>query len=230
MDRLLLGFRSAFEGQPYLHRNSTIGAGIASVLYEDLLSLGRAPKFADRVNRVEVVVNSRNLVSGRVGRRGDGTLGDLVPGAAATKEEGFNVRRGPVATLHIGAEVKIIATKMTAQFDRVMNDLKNQASTFRDQSANALAVGIVGVNFADVYTGYEGTRQFDAKSPPSRSAPEIVRRLDEKVRAAYDEFLVLRFSASNRAPYSVHWVDERGTREQYSSILLRLSQIYEARF
>lgn len=230
MDRLLLGFRSTFEGKPYLHRNATIGDRIASFLYEDLLSLDRAPKFADRIRNVEIVVNSRNLVTGRVGRRGDGTLGDLVPGAVATKEEGFVVRRGPVATLHVGAEVKIIATKMTAQFDRVMTDLKNQESIFRQQSDKALTVGIVGVNFAEVYTGYEGSRQFEAKSPPARSAPEIVRRLDEKVRSSYDEFLILRFSATNRAPFLFHWVNELATREQYSSILLRLSQAYEARF
>lgn len=178
----------------------------------------------------EIVVNSRNRVTGRDGRRGDGTLGELIPGAEPLTEAEFQVKRGPVATLQIGTEVKILATKMTAQVDRVMNDLRHQAQTFRLQSPKAIAVGIVGVNFADAYTGYEGTRQFEARYPPSRSAGEIVRRLSEKVRPEYDELLILRFKATNRAPFAFQWVDESGTRQEYAGLLLRLSHEYETRF
>lgn len=151
MDRLLAGFRNTFEGKAYLHRNSTLGDAIASLLYEDMWALGRSISFKQRVSAREVVVNTRNQISGKVGRRGDGTLGELVPGALTSEETGFQVSRGPVAALQVGAEVKIIATKMTAQFDRVMNDLKGQAQTFRDHGKAVLTVGIVGVNFAEAY-------------------------------------------------------------------------------
>ena len=37
-------------------------------------------------------------------RRGDGTFGELVPAAEASRQEGFVVARGPVATIEVGAE------------------------------------------------------------------------------------------------------------------------------
>jgi hypothetical protein len=230
VETLLTKFRSTFEGQIYKHRIFNIGDKIAEFLYEDLVLLGRSPRITSRVSSADLVVNTLNRVTGKVGRRGDGTFGWRVPSAAPQSEEGYSVRRGPVADIQIGSEVKIMATKMLAQIDRVMTDLKNQASTYKVLNPDALRVGIVGVNFADAYTGYEGTRSFDSKSPPSREAPEVVRRVLREVAPHFDELLVLRFKATNRPPFPFSWVDEQETRDLYSSALVRISGLYERRF
>lgn len=230
LDKLLRAFKSVFEGKPYIHRRSNIGNGVASYLYEDLASIGRSAKLVARTQSAALVVNTFNHVKGRAGRRGDGTLGSLAPTAVPISEEGYSVRRGHIATVEIGAEVKIMATKLTAQVDRVMTDLRNQANIFREQTSDAITVGIVGVNFADEYTGHEGERRHIATSPPSRQAPDIVRRLDQSVRGDFDELLVLRFKATNRPPYLFEWVNERETRLEYGSALIRISDWYERRF
>jgi hypothetical protein len=87
-----------------------------------------------------------------------------------------------VAHLQIGAEVKIGATKLIAQVDRVINDLSKQARIFESHNPNAIRVGFVGVNFAQTYTGHEGDRQYVAKTPQSvkhRSLQgELIKLLD----------------------------------------------------
>src|SRR5207247_8231243 len=97
-------------------------------------------------------------------------------------------------------------SKMIAQIDRVMTDLENQANTFRTLNPRALRVAIVGVNHAAAYTGYEGTRVHPARIPPSREAADVIRRLDQRVRPRFDEFVVLRFRATNAAPFPFQWV------------------------
>jgi hypothetical protein len=91
-------------------------------------------------------------------------------------------------------------------------------------------VGLVGVNFADEYTGHEGDRLHIGKTPPSKEAPEIVRRLDQIARPQFDELIILRYKASNRPPYAFRWVNEAQTRLEYGSALVRLSDEYEQRF
>src|SRR4051794_12835292 len=98
---LLRTFASVFEGQAYLHRNSTLGDLVASRLYEDLVSLGRSTKLVERVRRHECVVNAKNVATGKKARRGDGTFGELVPTVAAVTEKGLLVGRGPVANIQI---------------------------------------------------------------------------------------------------------------------------------
>ena len=198
---LLAQFRRTFEGQAYLHRKSTTGDRIAEYLYDDLVTLNRSPKLVARVMNGQVVVNSRNRVTGRVGRRGDGTFGERVPTVNPTPVQGYVVKRGAVANVEIGTEVKTLATKMVAQVDRVMTDLENQAEIFRALNPRAIRVALVGVNHAENYTGYEGTRVHPAKIPPSREAVEIIRRLEHRVRPRFDELIVLRFSATNSEPF-----------------------------
>jgi hypothetical protein len=229
-DRLLQAFRATFLGQRYLHRRAYTGDVIASHLYEDLLALGRSAKLVHRIELEQVAVNNLNRIRGREGRRGDGTLGAVPPSARLQLEPGFQALRGPVATLEIGTEVKIIATKLTAQIDRVMTDLRHQADTFRVQSDQAIRVAIVGVNFAGAYTGYEGSREHIAKSPPAREAPDVVRRLAQFVKPSFDELVILRFRATNRDPFGFDWVDEDGTKLDYGSALVRISNEYERRF
>lgn len=230
MDTLLAKFRSSFEGHAYLHRNSTIGDKIAEYLYEDLLALDRAPKLTQRVGSGQVVVNTRNRITGRVGRRGDGTFGERVPTVAPLTVPGYRVARGAVADVEVGAEVKILATKMIAQIDRVTTDLVNQAETFRRQNTRAIRVAIAGVNHATEYTGHEGARRHIAKVAPAREAADICRRLDQLVRPSYDELLILRFVANNRPPFAFEWVNEAETRAAYASALVRISAEYQSRF
>lgn len=230
MDRLLAAFAACFSGVKYNHRISTTGDRVAAYLYDDLYSLNGSPKLVSRIAAGHEVVNVANTVKGKAGRRGDGTFGQLVPGVQGTLGQEYLVRRGPIASLRIAAEAKFVVTKQLAQIDRVITDLRNQADTFRGQSRDVITVGITAVNFSDSYTSYEGDNVFVAKYPPSRDAPETTARLESMAKPAFDEFLVMKFRATNVPPYPFEWVNEAETRMLYSSILLRLSNEYERRF
>jgi hypothetical protein len=227
---LLRAFEATFQGRPYKHRVSTTGDLIASQLYEDLLALGESRRFVERVKARQGVVNTSNQIKGKKGRRGDGTFGRLVPGIPAAAFLTCAVPRGPVANLEIGAEVKIMATKMIAQIDRVTTDLNNQATVFKRLNPNCIAIAFVGVNHALEYLGLEGERQFVAKKPPATEASEIIRRIERDVAPNYDELLILPFNASNKPPYSFSWVREHDVRERYASLLVRVSDLYDRRF
>lgn len=157
---LLRTFRSLFEGKPYRHRVANLGDLVASQLYEDLAALGKSLKLVERGQRHERVVNLRNLMIGKPGRRGDGTFGELVPAAVALTEKGMLVARGPVATIEIGAETKILAKAMIKQIDRVITDLLNQATQFKRGGGNPICVAFVGVNFAEEYVSFEGRKRW----------------------------------------------------------------------
>ena len=109
---LLREFRNLFEGKPYFHRDSSLGDRVASCLYEDLYVLGKSTKFRERIDARSRVLNARNLTVGVARRRGDGTFGELVPTATVVEIEGLHAARGPVATIEIGAETKILAKAM----------------------------------------------------------------------------------------------------------------------
>lgn len=230
MDRLLEAFAETFRGRAYKHRLPYTGDSIAVHLFEDLYDLGMAPALNERADALEVVVNTGNQIKGKKGRRGDGTLGRIVPGVLPVRVPGFVVARGVTANLQIGSEVKIGATKLLAQVDRVVNDLSNQARVFKKLDPAALRVAFVGVNYADSYVGREGEREFVAKSPPSREAPEFARRIEQQVGPEYDELLVLRFRATNAEPFPFEWLNEKELRQHYRSILVRLSSEYQRRF
>ena len=63
-----------------------------------------------------------------------------------------------------------------------------------------------------------------------QEAPEAERRLRAAAAAEFDEFLVLRFTATNAPPYPFHWVDYHETRLDYAAILSRISARYQQRF
>ena len=65
---------------------------------------------------------------GVAARRGDGTFGEIIPGEAPILDQGYLVARGPIATVEIGVEVKILAKATIKQIDRVINDLRNQVT------------------------------------------------------------------------------------------------------
>ena len=132
---LLDGFRSVFAGQIYRHRSSTQGDRLARLFYEDLYLLSRSPVLKQRVDNLECAVTLTNRVTGVRARRGDGTFGESLPTDPPSKESGFNVAIGSTANVQIGIEVKILSTAMIKQIDRVMNDLRHQASQFKARNA-----------------------------------------------------------------------------------------------
>ena len=231
---LLRTFRSLFEGKPYLHRKSNLGDLVASHLYEDLVAINKSLKLVERVQHHERVVNMKNVMIGKPARRGDGTFGELVPAAVAVTEKGMLVARGPVATIEIGAETKILAKAMIKQIDRVITDLINQATQFKRGGGNPICVAFVGINFAAQYVSFEGRKRWptDGKKykHPIQEAAQAEQRLNDKARPAFDEFQILRFRATNARPFPFHWVELQSTEMEYSSVLTRLSREYDRRF
>jgi len=232
--RLLDTFRFTFEHTCYLHRRSGLGDRIAMHLFEDLYTVGRSSLLRERVDQQETVLNVQNRRRGIEARRGDGTFGELIPGANAIADRGYRVARGPVANVEIGVEVKILAKAMLKQIDRVINDLRNQVTQFRRGAGQPICVGIVGVNHAQVTTSYEGARAFmtDGKKHkhPYQEAPQAERRLLDEATPAFDEFLLLRYRASNVEPYPFEWADLNASGLDYGAILTRVSREYDRRF
>lgn len=230
---LLREFQGLFAGKPYLHRNSSLGDWVASFLYEDLYQLKKSDKFRNRIDAGTYVLNTQNRAIGIAARRGDGTFGELVPAATPLRVQGFEVARGPVATIEIGVETKILAKAMIKQIDRVIGDLTRQTEEFKRRGGHALCVALVGVNFADQYTSFEGEKPWptDGKKykHPVQEANDAIARL---LRAFehFDESLILKFKASNSVPYPFSWVDEDQTRLEYSALLTRISRKYDQRF
>lgn len=231
---LLNSFRGLFEGCKYLHRDSSLGDYVASCLYDDLFKLNRSSAFVRRVRERTAVVNTQNRTVGQTRRRGDGTLGELVPAAHPLEETGSLVARGAIATIEIGAETKILAKAMIKQIDRVIGDLVRQVHEFQRGGGAPICVGLVGVNFSDSYTSYEGDRPFPTDGGkykhPIQEAAEAVNRLRDKAQPAFDEFIFLRFRAKNVEPFPFEWVDEAKTVMEYSAMLTRISIEYERRF
>lgn len=233
--RLLDTFRGLFEGKPYKHRDSSLGDLVAVEFYEDLVAIGKSTKLPKRVADHDRVINLKNVVIGRKARRGDGTLGELVPMAGgALAEKGFLVARGPTANIEIGAETKILAKAMIKQIDRVIGDLCRQVEMFRKSGGNPICIGFVGINRADRYVSFEGTRNFptDGKKykHPLQEAIEAEARLIADAKPAFDEFLIMRFKATNEPPYPFTWDNYQALLLEYNAMLTRVSREYDKRF
>lgn len=205
-------------------------------LYEDLITINRSSKLIDAaMNRKDRVLNAQNRRRGVEARRGDGTFGEIIPGEEPIADSGYLVARGPVATVEIGVEIKILAKAMIKQIDRVINDLRNQVVQFKRGGGNPICVAIIGVNQATSTVSYEGDRPFPTTGTagflhPYQEAPEAERRLQSKAAPEFDEFLVLRFKATNIAPYPFEWVNYNDTRLDYAAALTRISATYQQRF
>jgi hypothetical protein len=147
-------------------------------LYEDLISINRSPKLIDAVvNRKDRVLNVQNKRHGVSARRGDGTFGELIPGETALIDSGYVVARGPIATVEIGVEVKILAKAMIKQIDRVKNDLHHQIFEFKRGGGSPICLAVIGINQAETTTGYEGDRPWPTTGKggflhPFQEAPE----------------------------------------------------------
>ncbi|MGB9147776.1 MAG: hypothetical protein WCC14_18255 [Acidobacteriaceae bacterium] len=233
--RLLKEFRALFAGQKYEHRRSNLGDFVAMHLYEDLVAVKKSDKYVLSVTDMSRVLNVQNRRKGVEARRGDGTLGELIPGVPPVIDPGYVVARGPIATVEIGVEVKTLAKAMIKQIDRVKSDLVHQVRNFnlRAGSSNPICVAIVGINYAEITTSYEGDRSYrtDGRTfkHPIQEAEPARHRL-EAVRNDFDEFLVLRYRATNEPPFPFEWVDERDTVLDYGAALIRISNEYQKRF
>lgn len=233
--RLLSAFRKLFEGNKYRHRDASLGNFVAMHLYEDLAALGRSPKLITAIKSKQRVLNVQNRARGVEARRGDGTFGEIIPGEEPIADRGYLVARGPIATVDIGSEVKILAKAMIKQIDRVMNDLRNQATQFKRGGANPICVAIIGINHAPEYTSYEGDRAFrttgkDGYLHPIHEAAAAETWLLKEAKPAFDEFLILRFAATNSPPFPFSWVNYQDTRLDYAAALTRISSKYQQRF
>jgi hypothetical protein len=232
--RLLNKFRALFEGTKYKHRDSTLGDQVALEFFEDLVTLGKSSKLRERVATYDRVLNRKNTTTGKKARRGDGTFGELVPTAVGTLEQGFIVGRGPTANVEMGAETKIVSKAMIKQAERVVGDLQRQVSMFRKHGGNPICIAFVGVNWSPSYTSYEKDRAFptDGKeyAHPIQEAEAAERRLINEAQPYFDEFLILRFSATNVSPYPFSWINERALALEYNALLTRVSRQYDVRF
>lgn len=231
---VLRTFRSLFEETRYKHRDSSLGDFVASHLYEDLVALNKSAALVRRVQAHECVVNLANKTVGKPSRRGDGTFGELVPTVVAITERGLQVARGAIANIQIGTETKILAKAMIKQIDRVIGDLVRQVEEFRKSGGRPICVALVGINYSESYTSYEGERPWPTDGRkykhPVQEAATAENRLREKALPSFDEFLFLRFRASNIEPYPFEWVDYEQTTREYAALLLRVSRLYDERF
>jgi hypothetical protein len=237
--RLLTAFEAIFAGKIYRHRSNNQGDQIAVELYEDLFSLGNSRKFQADIDEVRRGISLANVRVGIGARRGDGTLGEFIPGEAVLAVPGYAVRRGPVATLDIGVEVKILNKAMVKQINERITSLKKQAEYFvtgRDGRArgNPITIAIVGVNHADYTVGYEGERLYrtDGKTHahPFQEAQTVEERIRNEVVPKFDETIMLRYKATNEDPYPFEWVDASRAAREYAASLVRISSEYERRF
>jgi hypothetical protein len=233
--RLLAEFRGLFEGKKYEHRRSNLGDFVAMHIYEDLMTINKSKRYVISVSNMSSVLNVKNKREGVNARRGDGTFGELIVGEEPKLDSGYKVARGPVATVEIGVEVKILAKAMIKQIDRVKSDLTHQVQHFRRKagSSRPICVAIVGINFADVTTSYEGDRSYPTDGGkykhPIQEAEQASNRL-ASVAENYDEFVILRYRARNVSPFSFEWVNQRDTELNYGAALIRISNEYERRF
>lgn len=227
--RLLDAFQNLFEGKAYHHRISGQGDFIAIQLYEDLYSLGRSQKYRSRVDQGLSVLNVQNRRVGVNARRGDGSFGEIVAHTIPIADEGYAVKRGPIATIEIGIEVKIIHKAMLKQIERVITDMKNQVTEFKSHHGSPITIGIVGINCASVTVTHEGPeRSYKTTGKggfkhPIQEADEAERRMNALARPFFDEFLILRYDAINEAPFPFVWNNMSAATQEYAAILTRVS-------
>lgn len=235
MNYKLLGeFRNLFAGTKYRHRVSSQGDRVALYLYEDLFDLGRSPKFVKAASSKSRVLNTQNLAVGKKSRRGDGAFGERLPHIAPATVPGMAVAFGKIATIEIGAEVKILAKAMRKQLDRVCTDLTKQVAEFKKLGGRPICVGIVGINWSKSYTSFEGRKKFETNGKkylhPHQEAVGAERDLVDRVKGSFDELILLRFEASNSKPFDFKWVNQADTENLYGAALIRISRDYESRF
>lgn len=230
--RLLDAFRDLFQGKVFRHRVSSQGDFVAIQFFEDMYNLPNpSARYVARVNQGISVLNVQNRRQGVQARRGDGSFGEIVPNVPPITDPGYHVKRGPIATIEIGIEVKIIQKAMIRQIDRVINDLRGQVTQFKSKHGRPITIGIVGINRATQYVSYEGEKEWPTTGVgrhkhPYQEADESEARLLSLAAPHFDEFLILRFTATNSPPFPFSWVDPHKTSLDYGAVLARVSNRY----
>jgi hypothetical protein len=101
-------------------------------------------------------------------------------------------------------------------------------------SSNPICVGVIGINYAQFTTSYEGDRAYRTDGSkykhPVQEAEQARNRLVSAVEPEFDEFLVLKYRATNEPPYPFEWVNEKETALEYGAALIRISNEYQNRF
>ena len=233
--RLIQHFEAAFNRKHYIHRNQAVSTNMAAEFYDDLYECRLSQLYNQRIDGRERVLSITHQAIGIPMRRGDAALGPLVHGQAFETAPGSAVARGPIASVEIGIEVKIVAKAMVKQIDRVVSDLRRQVEQFREQGDRALSIGIVGINWALEYTSYEGDRSYktDGRSNnrhPFQEAATVIDRLQRDAAPAFSEFLILEFLATNEPPYPFQWRNAGRIDLLYGAALTRIAQQYQSRF
>jgi hypothetical protein len=84
-----------------------------------------------------------------------------------------------------------------------------------------------------VTTSYEGDRSYKTDGGvykhPIQEAEQARARL-AAVTPEYDEFLILKYRATNEPPYPFEWVNQRESALEYGAALIRISNEYQRRF
>ena len=84
------------------------------------------------------------------------------------------------------------------------------------------------------YTSYEGEREWPTDGRkhkhPIQEAAEAERRLISRAAEEFDEFQILRFRATNVAPFPFEWAALEQTAKEYGALLIRVSREYDRRF
>lgn len=226
--KLLTAFADLFDGKIFRHRVATQGDYVAIQFYEDLYQLYRSQRYVSRVNNGIAVVNVSNTRRGVVARRGDGSFGEILPHESPVSEPGFVVKRGPIATIEIGIEVKIISKAMIRQVGRNISDLKDQVQHFKRKGGKPITIGLVGINHAPFYVSYEGDKKWATTGKgkykhPYQEAAETERRLLQEAAPHFDEFLILHFVATNDPPYAFQWINQAATQAATVQFLFALA-------
>ena len=115
-----------------------------------------------------------------------------------------------------------------------MGKRRKFTSAFKEEAVRRLGLG---VSVAEVAKACEVNanvlhrwRRRAGFMHPVQEAPEAQRRLREQAAPEFDEFLVLRFKATNEPPYPFEWVNYNETRLDYAATLSRISARYQQRF
>jgi hypothetical protein len=107
-------------------------------------------------------------------------------------------------------------------------------SHFKRGGSDATSVGIVGINHANTYVSFEGVRHFPTDGRVYKhhypEAVEAELRLTQNTKPHFDEFLFLRFKATNQEPFLFEWVNRTTVLREYGAVLARISTKYERLF
>ena len=229
--------------------------------YEDLITIHRSSKLLEAaINRKDRVLNVQNKRRGVSARRWDGTFGELIPGETAITDAGYLVSRGPIATVEIGVEVKVLAKAMIKQIDRVKNDLRHQVTEFKLGGGSPICIAVVGINQAESMTSYEGDRPWPTTGAggflhPFQEAPEAerssARSRSRSCRSSSPDRSLVRcgkravqrgrrpcrrrlrghqWNLRGRNDGHCEWVNYKDTRLDYAAALSRVSARYQQRF